>query len=72
MWCRGDVEVTVELGEVGGESGDQCGRNVGIGEIGHVVQDTGGSGVWGRRRCVREGGRLKIDHHGFVVGELDV
>ncbi len=66
------VEVMVELGKGGSEGEDECRRNAGVGDRAHVVQYTGGAGVWGRRWCVREGGRLKVDHHGFVIREFEV
>jgi hypothetical protein len=66
------VEVTVELGKGGGEGGDECGWDTGVGESSHVVKDAGGAGVWWRWWCVRERGRLKIDHDSFVIGELEV
>jgi len=63
-------EVTVELGKGGGEGDDECGRDKGVGERSHVVDDTGGAGVRGGRWRVRERGRLKINHDSFVIGEL--
>ncbi len=66
------VEVMVELGQGGGEGGDECRRDIGVGEREHVVEDAGGAGVRGRRWFVRKGRRLKVNHDGFVIGELDV
>ena len=53
-------------------NGNKSHKYTGVGERAHVVEDAGGAGVRGRRWCVREGRGLKVDHDGFVIGELEV